>query len=264
MTEKEYRSHPAMSRSTLWKLKLLGTPEKFLYSQEHPEEPTPALIFGQAAHKLLLEPDGFDGAFIVNPGFDRRTKEGKAAFADFCAAKGDRTELSPEDFETIKAMAAKAKETPFISRLLEGEREKPLFWTDEDTGLQLKARLDVLTEIGGELVIVDYKTAGDASGEKFAKDAVNYGYDLQVAFYTEAVKATTGKTPRFIFIVQEKAAPYALNIFEAEPMMLQRGYDLMRELLGLYKECSETGNWYGYLGPDANINMLTLPAWAYK
>ena len=45
MTEREYRSAEGVSRSQLWRLHE-GSPEKFKYEEEHPEEPTPALIFG--------------------------------------------------------------------------------------------------------------------------------------------------------------------------------------------------------------------------
>lgn len=263
MTEREYRSAPGISRSQLWRLHD-SSPEKFKWWLDHPEEPTPALIFGQAVHKMLLEPDGFDEAFIVSPGFDRRTKEGKAAYAAFCAAKGDRTEIGPADYETIKAIVEKARSTPFVSRLLQGEREKPIFWTDELTGERCKARLDCLTELGEEMLIIDYKSTADASETAFMKSVINYGYDFQTAHYTEAVKSITDKPSRFIFIAQEKTAPYAVNIFEAEPLMVRRGYDIFRETLGLYHECRESGNWYGYLGKDEHINMLPLPAWAAK
>lgn len=264
MNEKEYRQHPGISRSELWMLRELRTPEKFLYALQNPEAPTPAMIFGQVLHKLLLEPFTFGDEFVIAPAVDRRTKEGKAVYAEFLEQKGDRIGIAKEDFDIATAMVQKALATPFVSRLLKGEREKPIFWTDEATGIECKARLDVLTEIGGEPVIVDYKTTSDASDEGFARSAVKYGYDLQDAFYSEGIKALTGKQPKFIFIAQEKIAPYALNIFEADPLMYRRGYDMFRELLGQYRECSDTQNWYGYLGPDNRINMLALPAWALK
>ena len=80
--------------------------------------------------------------------------------------------------------------------------------------------------------------------------------------YCEAVEITTGKAPRFVFIVQEKEAPYAVNIVEADELFIQRGKDKFRELLGIYHECRQTGNWYGYMGPEPVIAELSLPAWA--
>ena len=57
MTEREYRQHPAISRSELWKMH--ESPEKFKWYKEHPIEPTPALLFGQLVHKMLLQPESF-------------------------------------------------------------------------------------------------------------------------------------------------------------------------------------------------------------
>ena len=44
MTELEYRSHPAISRSELWKMH--ESPEKFKWYKEHPVEPTSELLSG--------------------------------------------------------------------------------------------------------------------------------------------------------------------------------------------------------------------------
>ena len=84
MTEKEYREHPAISRSELWKFR--ESPQKFKYAKEHPPEPTPALLFGQVFHKLALEPETFSEEFIAAPEIDRRTKDGKAATQEFLQA----------------------------------------------------------------------------------------------------------------------------------------------------------------------------------
>lgn len=65
MTEQEYRSHPAISRSEL--AKMSESPEKFKYYREHPEAPTPALIFGQLFHAMALQPETVDKDFAVAP-----------------------------------------------------------------------------------------------------------------------------------------------------------------------------------------------------
>ena len=265
MTEREYRNHEGISRSELWRLNPDngGTPEKFKWAQEHPEPATPALIFGQVVHKLLLEPDTFFEEFAVAPAVDRRTKDGKAAYAEFLAGLNARQEIKLEDMAKAMDMVKVLRETPFVSALLDGaETEKPLFWTDSDTGEACKVRLDALTEIGGDPVIIDYKSTGDASAEGFIRSALKYGYDFQSGMYCEGVKVLTGKTPRFVFIAQEKEAPYSVNVLEADSQFILRGADKFRELLGIYHECNLTGNWYGLMGPDPVITSLMLPAWA--
>ena len=259
MTENEYRTHPAVSRSELWRLR--ESPEKFKWSKEHPEEPTPALLFGQLVHKIVLEPDSFGDAFAVAPVGDRRTKEGKQAWEQFLIAARDRTIVSWSDYQKAEEMAEAVKANPLAARLLSGRHETPHFWTDPDTGEACKCRTDAEVEIDGQLWIVDYKTTADASVEGFQREANRYGYDFQAAMYSEGVLADTGEHPRFAFVAQEKQPPYAINIFVADNDFVIRGFDLYRELLGLYHECKETGNWYGYLGPDMTINILELPAW---
>ncbi len=67
--------------------------------------------------------------------------------------------------------------------------------------------------------------------------------------------------PRFVFIVQEKAEPYSVNIFEMDMEFIAAGYDKFRELIGTYVSCESLGVWPGYLGPFNEPNVLTLPGW---
>ena len=82
--------------------------------------------------------------------------------------------------------------------------------------------------------------------------------------YSEGVKQTKGCKTDFVFIAQEKEPPYSVNILRADELFVQHGMDVFRELLGIYHECKQTDNWYGYLGPDAKLNTLGLPAWMAK
>lgn len=262
MTEKEYREHPAISRSELFKIS--ESPEKFKYYREHPEPPTPALLFGQLFHAMALTPDTVWEQFAVVPNVDRRTKAGKEAFAEFEASAEGKTIVSVDMVEQSTAMCETLNKNEFVKKLLKGEKEKPFFWVDEMTGEECKCRTDVLTEIGENLIIVDLKTADCAETETFMRSAIKYGYDFQSAMYSEGIKINTGKEPLFVFIVIEKKPPYAINILQADKLLIRRGYDLFRELIGIYHDCKQTDNWYGYLGKFNQINNLALPAWLAK
>lgn len=262
MTEKEYRAHPAISRSELWKLN--ESPEKFKWYKEHPTPPTPALLFGQVVHKLLLEPDGFENEFAVFPEVDRRTKAGKEEYAAFLDENKEKGLITIDAFQTAWDMAEKAKQEPFVAKLLNGEHEKPFFWTDEVTQEDCKCRVDCLTDIGGKPYVIDYKTCSDASNDAFMRDAIKYGYHVQAAMYSDGVERNIGVKPTFVFIAQEKAEPYAINIFQADEAFVQYGEDVFRELIGIYHYCKQSDLWYGYLGRQQIINNLQLPAWMAK
>lgn len=262
MTEKEYRSLPGISRSELWRLR--ESPEKFKWAQDHPQEPTPALIFGQLIHKLLLEPETFNDEFIVAPIVDRRTKDGKEEWANFEAQSEGKTIVKDEMYCVAEDMVSMALSEPFVKKLLDGVHEKPFFWVDDLTGEKCKCRLDAFTRVDDKPIIVDYKTTADASTESFMRSAINYGYDFQSGMYCEGVEKVTGQKPLFVFIAQEKTPPYAVNIMQADELMVKRGYDIFRELIGTYHACKESGNWWGYLGAYNVINNLNLPAWLAK
>ena len=141
MTEKEYRQHPAISRSELWHIR--ESPQKFKYYKENPPEPTPSLLFGQVFHKILLEPDTFDEEFIIATEVNRRTKEGKQIWANFVSEHENQTIIPVEMCDQAKEMCEAVKKEPLAVKLLNGATEVPFFWTDEMTGEACKCRVDV-------------------------------------------------------------------------------------------------------------------------
>ena len=179
MTEQEYRKHPAISRSELFKIS--ESPEKFKYYREHPEDPTPALVFGQLFHAMALTPETVWEQFAVMPNVDRRTKAGKEAFAEFEASADGKTIVSVDMVEQATDMCEALNKNEFVKKLLKGEKEKPFFWVDEMTGEECKCRVDCLSEVGENLIIVDLKSTDNAETEAFMRSAIKYGYDLQSA-----------------------------------------------------------------------------------
>ena len=262
MTEKEYRSHPAISRSELFKIS--ESPEKFKYCREHPEEPTPALIFGQLLHKVVLLPDMIWDDFIVAPNVDRRTRDGKEEYAAFLEEAKDKVVVTSDMMTQALGMVSALSGNEFAKKLLDGEKEKEFFWTDDMTGEDCKCRVDCMIEIGNNLIVVDLKTTDCAETEAFTRAAIKYGYDLQSAMYCDGVEKNTGRKPLFVFIAIEKKPPYAVNIMQADDLFIRRGYDRFRELIGIYHDCKQTGNFYGYLGKYNQINNLALPSYLAK
>lgn len=261
MTEKEYNQAPGVRRSDLWRMH--ESPEKYKWFLEHPPESTPTLTFGAAAHKMLLEPDGFDDEFAVLPNVDKRTKAGKEAYEAFLIDSGDKTVITQDDYDTIAAMTEKANSIPYVRELLNGEHEKSFFWDDQDTGERCKVRVDIITAMNGKITIADYKTAANAKTEIFNNDIFRYGYHLQAYMYTEAVMQDMHLTerPDFLFVVQEKKAPYAVNLVQVTEDVMLAGMDTFRELIGTLHQCKETGFWYGYTGIYGEPNEAFLPGW---
>lgn len=266
MTEQEYNAAEGIRRSDLWVMN--DSPEKFKYRLDNPEETSaPALIFGAAAHKYILEEKDFFNEYAVAPEVDRRTKAGKEAWEAFTAENEGKTVISSADFELIQAMAEALKKHNLANELIygPGQTETPIFWTDPETGEKCKAKCDrIVQDDEGRYIVIDYKTTQNAQTENFNRSVIMHGYHVQAAMYTEGVQIAEKleQRPRFLFVAQEKKAPYAVNVIEVSYDVMNFGDGYYHDLLQKYHECKEMDTWPGYNGLDAEINQTSLPKWA--
>jgi len=245
-----YEEHEGVRRSDLWVIN--RSPMHFKKRMEEERKQTKTLAFGSAAHKWILEANTFYQEYWVTPKVDRRTKAGKQVWADFEEVRdqNDLTIISNEDFETIFAMGQVLLQNTLAAQLLTGEHEREFYWTDDLTGEKCKCKCDCITKYNGMPIIVDYKTADSCEDGHFERSARKYGYQFQAGMYCEGVFQNTLEEHGFAFVAQEKTEPYAVRVYICDPEWIRRGYDKFRELIGIYHECKQTGNWYGYEGPD--------------
>lgn len=245
ISNKDYREHEGISRSELNIIRT-KTPFHFKYAQEHKEEDTAALLEGRAAHKMILEPETFFDEFAVCPKCDRRTAEGKATYAAFVEESQGKDVITEELFEKVKEMAEAVKQNPEAVLFLKGEHERSFFWTDSETGEKCKVRPDVLTKVGREKYIVDYKTTTSCADYEFERSVRKYGYKFQAGMYREGVFQNTFDEYGFAFVAQEKTAPYATRVYICSDEFIREGYEQFRETLNTYHFCKENDAWPGY------------------
>ena len=262
---KDYHSKPCLSKTKLWRI-LEKNPLWFKYCEEHPEidVDSQALKFGAALHKAVLEFETFSDEYCVIPSVDKRTKAGKELWEEFLSSKGDKTAIDSLNYAVIQEMRQVIRDNKYAAYLCSGEIETSYYWIDEMTGLECQARPDVFKIINGRGLIVDLKTCAKADTDSFRKSAINYGYDLQAAMFITACEKEYQIPCDFVFLAVEKTPPYMINIMQADDLLIKLGKDRFREALGIYKECSESGNWYGYNGFSGIINNLSVPAWLAK
>ena len=254
--EAEYHADPCApelgrSLSVSGAKKILTCPALFHYEREHGQAPKDVFDFGTVAHTLIL---GKGGDIYVIDCADWKLKkhqeERKAKRAE------GFTVINRADLLAASRLARAVKKHPVASAVLStGEAEKSLFWTDAETGVTRRGRVDWLRDNA----IVDVKTCADASPTGFAKACANFGYDMQAAWYTDGIEHLTGDRLPFLFIAVEKTAPHLVAVYQLDDFALERGANRNAEALRIYAECESTGTWPGY-SPD--IETLSLPRWA--
>ena len=99
-------------------------------------------------------------------------------------------------------------------------------WQDSDTGVFCKGKADYRN---GK-TLIDLKTTGDGSLYGFSGSCRSYGYDRQASFYSDGFGCD-----EFVFITQEKEAPYNVSIFYAGKEFMDRGRSEYKYLLDTYR-----------------------------
>ena len=262
MNEKDYNSAEGIRRSDLWRME--NSPEKFKYFLDHPVEQTPAMAFGSACHTYVLEKDDVGSESAVMPSVDKRTKEGKAVFEAFVGALNGKEIITQESVEIMEEMRDALMRCPLAKKLLfgKGEVEVPLFWTDKETGEKCKIKCDRIVTYNRRKYIIDYKTTQCAETFRFNSDIWKMGYYFQAGMYAEGYKAANRKKklPGFLFVAQEKKAPYSVNVIEVPEDVMAAGVAKFHELLRKMHECKEADLWAGYITGDVP-NDAFVPTW---
>ena len=152
----------------------------------------------------------------------------------------------PEKFaDALLGMMNSVLTHPFTRNLLEtGVREQTILWSDKQTGLPCKARLDFLTS---RRHAVDIKTTVNAEPSAFAKEIYRYDYHLQGAHYTSGGRHTgLFNDESFIIVAIEKSPPYPISVHILDAYGLGVGDQWREHLMKRYKDCTVSNNWPSY------------------
>lgn len=255
MPNAEYHARPELNNSAI--KRLLRSAAHYQSYLTEKREPTTSMIIGSAVHAAVLEPDVFSREYVAIPeGLDKRTKDGKATFAEIEAS--GKTPFKFADYQNCLAIAEAVRNHAAVKKLLEkGDAEVSIFGYLDD--VPVKCRPDWLSVEKG--LIVDIKTTDNASESGFTRSIATYGYDIQAALYLDVCNAAGIDCDTFIFIAVENVAPYAVGIYELDLASLEVGRSKYQSALALWKHCTATDEWPGY--PE-EIITLQLPAWAMR
>lgn len=249
--DETYHRWAGASSSRLGALKT--SPAHALFQMTFPSKMTETLKRGSALHTKVLQPERFAERWIVA---DRKT------------CPDDGVTLGTNVMAEVSGMAAAIAAHSVAAEILadRADRELSIVWDNAD-GVRCKARFDHLCLMRDW--IVDIKTTQDASFEAFTKSIHNYGYHRQGSHYLEAAAAAGINAKHFVIIAVEATASMARDgkpahgvaVYALTPEALDAGALELHELMQVWRECCETGNWPGY--PTA-IQDIGLPEWAAK
>lgn len=240
----------------------LATSAKLLdWRRTHPRDETDALRLGLAIHCAILEPDRFPTAYIRRPYLgDGRTKAGKILRARWEEERDpNAVVLDADKYELVTRCAESARSHPAVRDMLRGGRaEEILEWTDEETGLACKGRVDYLTPT----LVADLKSTRAETIDGFAREVAGRLYHGQLAFYIDgaiAARRVSADVAQASVIGIQTVEPFDVIPARLGSEWLERGRSLYRGLLRRYADCQAAGWWPG-LAPG--VVDLRVPPWA--
>lgn len=240
---------------------VLVSPKHYITRRDVASKETPALRFGHLAHVAILEPARFRDSLVIMPDFgDMRSSTNRRVRDEWANIQPESAlVMEQEEADTLAAMLNELTAHPMARQLLEqGIPEVSGFWTDESTGLKCRIRPDFLRS---DNLMIDYKTTEDARREQFSRSASKFNYPVQAAFYLRGAEAITGqKWNEFIFICQEKEAPYAVSVYRPDEAFMEVGFRRVQRALNALKSARESGIYPSY---PAAAQDLSLPAWDF-
>lgn len=262
----QYHADPAPQPSlsaTLAKLALRKSPRHAWHAcrRLNPDwEPIDKKTFdiGRAAHRAVL---GAGDDYVAIP-TEILAKNGAAstteakAFIESVRAAG-QTPLKDDEIVQIEAMREIAAVRLAEHGVTLNPERSELCAIVQIDGIWCRAMYDNVPEPVTE-PIYDFKTCEDASPDACLRAVLNYGYDVQAEHYRAVWKAATGEDRAFVFIFQEKSAPYEVTLVRLSGSFQHFAQRRAAKARQIWAECITTGNWPGY---PVGMHEVDPPAW---
>ena len=269
-TNEQYHANDAISHSKLelFRRRPISYYRRFVAKTVARPETTEAFRIGSAAHCAVLEPDQFWSRYALRPdGIDRRTKDGKAAFAAFETENAGKVVITQDEAGAVQEMTAAVQHHPLASQLLAAGQPE-LSWRVQPSGsLALQCRTDWFNPAGCELsggrpCVADLKTVESLDSDEFRnfeRACFSFGYHRQAGFYLPLITEILGSPVfDFYFIAVEKAEPYGVAVYRLSDAATARGHDeTIADLIRL-QNCIKSEQWPNL--PN-DLREIGLPKW---
>lgn len=266
-TAEEYHQRPEVSQSQLKDFRQSPA----LYHGRHvaktiPAKSSSAFDLGTVVHAASLDPVGLVQIVaeipsdVLNSQGHRKGKE----WTDWSESHAGKVQMTAKELRPVRAMLEGMRAEPRAVELLggRGQNEYSIFWPDTATGLARRARLDRWTVVDGHGVVVDVKTSRAIEEWAFRRDAHEYGYWNQGAWYLDAATAMGLPADEFRIVVICTVAPYECVVFRCDEPDIVDAREENSELLAELADRRERDDWRPR--HHGQVRTLERPAYAKR
>jgi hypothetical protein len=253
MTRAEYDALGFLNYS---RLKFLSrSPRAFRDNWDSPTPPTAPMILGGHGHTAILEPTLYK--FAIYPGPVRNGK----VFDAFCEENAGKIILNQKEANYIEGMAKAVRSNPDAFKYLRYVKtEVTLVWRDPMFKRDFKCRIDAITDIDDEPVMVSLKSTVDCRDFRFESQYYKMSYHVQDALYQNGFYHLNRTLPRMVTIAVESKPPHDSAVYNIPTDVLRQGNADLAKWLETLAECEKSNEWPGAMPGERDLH---LPAYAY-
>jgi hypothetical protein len=250
-----------------WSMSMAHFHDAWVHNPDRAEvKTTPAMVFGAAAHHLLLGEERFSTSYVQEPLEYRDLGTAKVRpwnnNATECREwhakqkRAGRIALKYEHYERLRGMGRALALEPLVQNgILEGAIESTGIVKDKDTGLWIKVRPDVIPTKSGDFV--DLKTIADISDRGIKRRMAESGYHMQAGLIWLWADQMGLPFETFTLAFAESDRPFCVRMVPVSEVDLSLGLNQCRAMLKVIARCLDSGVWPG---PGAGeLRELTLP-----
>lgn len=228
------------------------------------DKPSDAMILGSLVHCLITQQEKIESKYQkFEPEFTLRSNESKKRWQD--AIDLGLIPIKTEQWNKAVSMAEAVRNNQVAKEVIrfeyEAEEEMRLKWIDKRTGISMKAFVDRYVKQKG--LIVEFKTAADASPKKFMRDFFNFDYHCQDALYFDGLMAMEMEPRHVVNVVVESEPPHNVAVYNIPDEVLLLGRTRYSSLLDFFIKCRDENLWeksYDVFS-ETGIHDITIPKW---
>lgn len=278
----------SVSRSQLWTLFNESPAHCWDKSPYNPDrdpdvDESAPLLFGRAAHHLLLGEEKFGQSFVIRPtvypegvGYDQEWTDDMpvkpwSGNAKWCKAwlkeaKDSKLGVITEDqIKNIQGMARGLNADPMVRNgILNGYVEHTIVVRDPETGIWIKVRPDNIPNDSGDLA--DLKTAADVGDSAVEESIGRDGLFMQGGMTAWACRLLPEpiEVQSFNLVLSEKTRPFCARVRALKPNEMELGEAAARIATKIFAKCMERGVWPGPGGEQTDAAYIEMKPYHRK
>jgi exodeoxyribonuclease VIII len=273
MQNEEYQSMTDRVSASMLKVFLSDKAKYNAYWVEKTQAPPDlstrtAVMVGDCVHQILLEkkvvtdvvvnyPEScFKSNGAINP-------KPASEFREIMAADGKYV-VKDDEFRRIVEICNSVIDHPLGQLVSRNDIvfEEPVFWTDDSTGIDCRAKPDFMYVDDKHVLCYDLKVSESSNPDTWVRISKRLNYWLQAAHYISGLAHVHNKPVRFVFWVIESAWPYRIAQYEFDAISLERCTSTYSNLMSDLKRRTESGDWKESW--ELGSNSLLIESWDLK